>query len=590
MSHLDKDARKQTYSSRPHFHFEDRKKESAKKVEAGADRSCLVVEILKRKKRSCLRKLVKEVKSLLSPVFTPELWQIKNVIEVLIWKNIVKRDPDDMDWRCSNLLTFYATNWKKYPLWASFIDRRCDLLNRAFIRQRVEDRPKEYTLLYVLFILSWRDRFYMPLRNRIKKALLKEIFKERNGVIKLRPNLKIVIDSLLGLSLTEQVFQWPDCIQANKYFLCGPKSFAIKLNGLPWKLEPTLYIKFFENSFLKESAQYYAKMSERYLANHSVSDYLKWTVTACFFSKVEVCIEDEKKRSDAYLYKDTNFKLFENISTPLIKNQIRRIAPELVNLVKDDRTEDVTRMCKVLSHYEEGISQLAQFLEIYVTELGSDALEKICDAAKEVNMTLNGTEHSLIKKPIVFVDAIIEVMSKCEDLLNEVFDKKLTFKRAIERGYERFMNKNAVMQTAGLAPQLLAKSADFILRKSEYSQEVGLYEKLAHIIAVLRLIEDKDAFLEFYKNRLARRLVFNQSTSLEAENEVINHLRRHCGFDYTSKVTTMLKDAKQNRYLKNIFSNWLEARRNQSEDLPVRYRNHIQDAHSKTKNGFWYLE
>lgn len=41
-------------------------------------------------------------------------------------------------------------------------------------------------------------------------------------------------------------------------------------------------------------------------------------------------------------------------------------------------------MCKVLSRYEEGISQLAQFLEIYVTELGSDALEQICDAAKEV--------------------------------------------------------------------------------------------------------------------------------------------------------------------------------------------------------------
>lgn len=54
---------------------------------------------------------------------------------------------------------------------------------------------------------------------------------------------------------------------------------------------------------------------------------------------MEVCIEDEKKRSDAYLYKNTSFKLFENISTPLVKNQIRRIAPELPNLLKDDRTE-----------------------------------------------------------------------------------------------------------------------------------------------------------------------------------------------------------------------------------------------------------
>ncbi|VUZ46749.1 unnamed protein product, partial [Hymenolepis diminuta] len=179
-------------------------------------------------------------------------------------------------------------------------------------------------------------------------------------------------------------------IYANKNFLCGPESFAIKLSGLPWKLEPTLYTKFFENPFLKESAQYYRKTSERYLANHSVSDYLKW---------VEMCIEDEKKRSDAYLYKNTSFKLFENISTPLIKDRIRRIAAELPNLLKDDRTEDVTRMSKVLSLYEEGVSQLAQFLEIYVTELGSDALEQICDAAKE--------------KPIVFVDAIIEVMSKC---------------------------------------------------------------------------------------------------------------------------------------------------------------------------------
>ncbi|VUZ46750.1 unnamed protein product, partial [Hymenolepis diminuta] len=92
-------------------------------------------------------------------------------------------------------------------------------------------------------------------------------------------------------------------------------------------------------------------------------------------------------------------------------------------------------------------------------------------------------------------------------------------------------------------------------------------EKLTHIVTVLRLIEDKDTFLEFYKNRLARRLIFNQSASLEAEDEVIGHLRGHCGFDYTFKITTMLKDARQNRDLKNIFSNWLKARRNQPKDL-----------------------
>lgn len=70
--------------------------------------------------------------------------------------------------------------------------------------------------------------------------------------------------------------------------------------------------------------------------------------------------------------------------------------------------------------------------------------------------------------PKVFVDTIIEVQLNFENLLQNAFSKNATFSRAIDKGCERFINRNAITEALGSprkTPELVAKYTDILLRK-----------------------------------------------------------------------------------------------------------------------------
>ncbi|XP_018652507.1 putative cullin [Schistosoma mansoni] len=75
---------------------------------------------------------------------------------------------------------------------------------------------------------------------------------------------------------------------------------------------------------------------------------------------------------------------------------------------------------------------------------------------------------------------------------------------------------------------------------------------------VFRYIEDKDVFQKFYSKTLARRLVYNQSVSEDAEASMISKLKEACGFEYTAKLQRMFQDVNATRELNAKFSDYLQ--------------------------------
>lgn len=53
---------------------------------------------------------------------------------------------------------------------------------------------------------------------------------------------------------------------------------------------------------------------------------------------------------------------------------------------------------------------------------------------------------------------------------------------------------------------------------------------------LLAYISDKDLFAEFYRKKLARRLLFDRSASDEHERLILTRLKQQCGAQFTSKV------------------------------------------------------
>jgi len=64
----------------------------------------------------------------------------------------------------------------------------------------------------------------------------------------------------------------------------------------------------------------------------------------------------------------------------------------------------------------------------------------------------------------------------------------------------------------------------------------------ASVIDLFRHIQSKDIFEAFYRRDLAKRLLLNKSTSIDAERLFVSKLKVECGGAYTSKMVGMFKD------------------------------------------------
>lgn len=61
-------------------------------------------------------------------------------------------------------------------------------------------------------------------------------------------------------------------------------------------------------------------------------------------------------------------------------------------------------------------------------------------------------------------------------------------------------------------------------------------QQLDKVVKLLAYISDKDMFSEFYRKKLARRLLNDFSASDELERSILSRLKQQCGAQFTSKV------------------------------------------------------
>ncbi|KAM3185548.1 hypothetical protein ACTXT7_006107 [Hymenolepis weldensis] len=433
----------------------------------------------------------------------------------------------------NHVVSLKAKYWVNYSLAAKYIDHRCNYLNRNWVKTKVDEGSKDIVIVYSLALVIWKDELFKACSRALISAILDEIEKERKGECISTSRLCTVINSLVELCITSESHPTAS-LNTNIPSVTARGHDSILSTQVPsynpadahleWRQGLPVYRDHFEQPFLRETA--------------------------------EICVENEKKRADSYLHKSTLHELIKTTYDCLIGNHIETIAAEFTNLLKENRIEDLARMYKALIRFEEGESRLVQMLETYVDEVGSNALKQVCEAAKTA--------------PKVFVDTIIEVQLKCDNLLQNAFSKNASFSRAIDKGCERFINRNAITEALGStrkSPELVAKYADILLRKgTRDAQNVDLDEAFGHVMKVFKFVEDKDIFQKFYSNMLARRLVHNQSISEDAEGAMITLLRNSCGLEYTSKLQRMFQDVTSSRDLNACFNEWLKARKEERRD------------------------
>ncbi|KIX05738.1 uncharacterized protein Z518_03710 [Rhinocladiella mackenziei CBS 650.93] len=407
------------------------------------------------------------------------------------------------------LLTFYIREWKRYTDAAKYNNHLFRYLNRHWVKREIDEGKKNVYDVYTLHLVKWKDDFFKAVESKVMDAVLRLVEKQRNGETIDQMQIKAIVDSFVSLGLDEH--------DSTKSTL-------------------DVYRLYFERPFIAATKEYYTNESRRFVAENSVVEYMK---------KAEARLEEERERVGLYLHPDIMKKLMETCNEALISAHSVLLRDEFQVLLDNERTEDLARMYKLLSRIKDGLDPLRTRFEVHVRKAGTAAVEKVA---------ANGDNF----EPKVYVDALLEIHGKYQQLVNVAFNGESEFVRSLDNACQEFVNHNQVCKSNSTrSPELLAKYADQLLKKgAKAADESELEELLVQIMVVFKYIEDKDVFQKFYSRMLAKRLVHTSSVSDDAETSMISKLKEACGYEYTNKLQRMFQDVQISKDLNTAYKDW----------------------------------
>ncbi|KAF2279299.1 Cullin-domain-containing protein [Westerdykella ornata] len=422
-------------------------------------------------------------------------------------KEVQRRSREHTD---EALLTFYIKEWNRYTTAAQYNNHLFRYLNRHWVKREIDEGKKHIYDIYTLHLVRWKEDMFLGTQEAVMRAVLKLVEKQRNGETIEQSHIKSVVDSFVSLGLDESD-----------------------------STKPTLdvYKEYFERPFLEATEKYYENESKQFIAENSVVEYMR---------KAETRLEEEKDRVSLYLLSEIMSPLMRACEKALITNHVEMLRDEFQTLLDEDKQQDLARMYKLLARIPEGLDPLRQRFEAHVRKAGLNAVDKVAQNGENID-------------PKVYVEALLEVHTQYQKLVNFAFNGESEFVRSLDNACREFVNRNSVCKSgSSKSPELLAKYADTLLKKSpaKMVEEDDMEKLLTELMTVFKYIEDKDVFQKFYSRMLAKRLVGTTSASDDAETSMIAKLKETCGFEYTNKLQRMFQDMQISKDLNANYKEW----------------------------------
>lgn len=228
-----------------------------------------------------------------------------------------------------------------------------------------------------------------------------------------------------------------------------------------------IYKEHFETPFIESSEQYYKKESEAFLAENTVSEYLK---------KAEERLREEEDRVERYLHTKTRKDIIAKCEHVLIREHAELMWESFQKLLDFDQDADLQRMYALLARIPEGLEPLRKRFEAHVKQSGLSSVAKL---------TGEGTTNVDTLDPKVYVDALLEVHRKNAETVSRSFKSEAGFAASLDKACREFVNKNgATGSSSNKSPELIAKHADMLLRKNnKMAEEEDLESALNRVVS-----------------------------------------------------------------------------------------------------------
>ncbi|TPX31468.1 hypothetical protein SmJEL517_g05201 [Synchytrium microbalum] len=456
----------------------------------------------------------------------------------------------------------------------------CMLMIRDILMymDRVYVKTAGLPIVYDMGLDLFRERVVRSpkhdIKGHLKDTLLREIERERGGE---------AIDRQVVKSIVEMMLTLPSSLEKR-----NAAGDLIKTEG------STVYHADFEPAFLEASATFYKTESDRYLEHSDATAYLK---------QVERRLREEEERTKHYLASGTEPHIRAVVEQQTLQNHVKTIiemeGSGLVSMLEYDKHPDLSRMYKLFSRISNGHPSMKKAVANHLLALGKNLNETLgglpstisnpttttipteplpgpsasssADVVKATtsnqddngatNMDEDGAETAAAASssnvnggptPLKWVEAILALKDKFDATLEIAFGKDKSFQTDINSALEVVINRN------NKSPEFVSLFIDENLRKglkgkSEEETEVVLDKT----ITIFRFIHEKDVFERYYKQHLAKRLLFGRSVSDDVEKSMIAKLKVECGYQFTTKLEGMFQDMRMSSDTQTDFRHYM---------------------------------
>ncbi|CAO1413455.1 unnamed protein product [Diamesa serratosioi] len=302
-----------------------------------------------------------------------------------------------------------------------------------------------------------------------------------------------------------------------------------------------LYESIVEVKMLEASGEYFKSEASKLLQSCNVSEYMQEVIRI---------LEEENTRAHKFMHISSIQKLKKECEDRMITEHKKFLYSECKEMVSNDKRDDLKNLYILLKPITDGLKELIQFL-----------LEQIKNEGTESISNLKGENIH-----IQFVENMLQVHQKYENLIIVTFKSDPLFLSALDKACSSVINaKLGDGKMPCRSAELVAKYCDSLLKKSK-STESEIETKLSKSITIFKYIEDKDVYQKFYSRMLAKRLIHEQSISMDTEEAMINKLKQACGYEFTNKLHRMYTDISLSADLNNKFNQHLK---DQNDELAI---------------------
>lgn len=431
--------------------------------------------------------------------------------------------PSLREHRDEVLLKELYNRWQNHKLMVRWLSRFFNYLDRYYVLRHSLHPLKDVGLL------CFRDLVYEDIKKKTKDGVLRLIEKEREGELIGRTLIK----NILGIFI------------------------EVGMGGME------CYERDFEEGLLEETGGFYKRKAAEWVEQDSCPDYMV---------KAEQCLKEEEERVENYLHPSTKAKLLKRVETEVLSNYetvlLQKEHSGCAALLRDDKTEDLARMFRLFQRIPKGLDPVAEIFKEYVEHEGTKLVKEVTEAVeskKEKDAGKGPSKDTTGAHEQQFVRSVIELHDKYLQYVHNCFSNTSLFHKALKEAFESFCNKNV---SGTSSAELMASFCDNLLKKggSEKLSDEAIEETLEKVVKLLAYISDKDLFAEFYRKKLARRLLHDKSSSDDHERSILSRLKQQCGAQFTSKMEGMVMDLTLAREKQQCFDEWM---RNKEKRLKI---------------------